>query len=275
MKIINPYLPEIAIVEGVRNLTQNTKLFTLKFQDTDKQRKFSFIPGQFVEVSLFGFGEVPIGISSDPENKKNFQICVRESGSVTNAICRLNIGDKVGVRGPYGNGFPLKLLSNKDIVITTGGTGISPLRSLIYPLIKYRNKFKKIYFLYGAKTPSDLLFRDEFKIWEKYINICITVDQADPNWTGELGLVSDLCRLIEIDANKSIAIMVGPPVMYKAMYAELTNLGISPRNIYVSLERRMKCGFGKCQHCTLGTKYVCKDGPTFRLDEIIKIPGAI
>lgn len=275
MKIINPYLPEIAIIEDVKDLAQNTKLFILKFQDINKQRKFTFVPGQFLEVSLFGFGEVPIGISSDPENKKNFQICVRAVGDVTGAICRLGAGGRIGIRGPYGNGFPLKLLSNKDIVITTGGTGISPLRSLIYLLIRYRNKFKKIHFLYGAKTPDDLLFRDEFKTWEKHINLCITVDKADSNWTGELGLVTNLCKRIDINPDKSVAIMVGPPVMYNAMNTELAKLGISPKNTYVSLERRMKCGFGKCQHCTVGTKYVCKDGPVFRLDELMKIPNAI
>ncbi len=275
MKLINPYIPETAVVEDVKNLTQNTKLFTLKFQDINKQRKFGFTPGQFVEISVFGFGEVPIGISSDPENRKNFQIGVRETGSVTKAICRLDIGDTVGIRGPYGNGFPLKLLFGRNIVITTGGTGISPLRSLVYQLIRYRNKFKKIYFLYGAKTPNDLLFRGEFKLWEKYMNLCITVDQADPNWTGELGLVTKLCRRIDINPENSRVIMVGPTMMYKSMVDELSKLKINPENIYISLERRMKCGFGKCQHCTIGTKYVCKDGPIFRLDEIMKFPGAI
>jgi len=275
MKSVNSYLPEIAIVEDARFLTQNTKLLTLRFQDTEMQRRFRFVPGQFVEVSLFGFGEAPIGISSDPGNRKNFQICVRGVGSITNALCRLEKGASIGIRGPYGNGFPMESLYGKDILITTGGTGISPVRSLIYALIRHRKNFNKVYFLYGAKTPNDLLYRDEFKTWGNFMNLCITVDEADSDWKGELGLVSGLCRMVNINPKKSVAIMVGPTVMYKSMNAELAKLGISPKDTYVSLERRMKCGFGKCQHCTIGTKYVCKDGPIFRLDEIIKIPGAI
>ena len=265
----NNYLPKEAIIEKIESFTPEIKLYTFKLANN---QKFEFIPGQFVMVSSLGYGEAPFGIASSPFKKDNFKICVRKVGGVTKALDKLEVGCYSGIRGPYGNGFPLKELEGKDIILAAGGTGIAPIVSLVEYLTTLRPKFGKIYLLYGAKTPSDLLFSSEFKRWSKSIELCLTVNQPDRKWQQKVGLITGLCKIIEVDCQKTKAIMCGPPVMYQAMTSELKKIGIKENNIYVSLERRMRCGIGKCQHCVFGTKYVCQDGPIFKYSEISNLP---
>jgi len=265
----NYYLPQEGIIQNIKVFTPEIKLYTLKLSNN---RKLKFIPGQFVIISLLGYGEAPLGIASSPFKNETFNLCVRKVGRVTSALDKLKEGNKVGIRGPFGNGFPLDELEGKDIVLAAGGTGIAPIVSLIEYLITFRPKFKKIYLLYGARTPADLLFSSEFSRWKQFINLCLTVDQPDKCWKGNVGLITTLCPTIKVDCQNSWVIMCGPPIMYRFMASELTKMEIPEKNIYVSLERRMRCGIGKCQHCVLGTKYVCLDGPVFCYSEIKNIP---
>ena len=267
----NEYIPDNAKIVDIDELTSTTRLLTLKFLNEAKQKNFNFIPGQFLQVSLLGYGEVPVAIASSPYDRDKLQICVRKAGIVTTAIHNANEEEIVGIRGPYGNGFPLEIMKDNNLVLVAGGTGVAPMRSIIHYIIKNRKDFKDVHFLYGAKTPDDLLFRYEFKEWEKYIYLCITVDKADKDWTGDIGIVTNLCRKIEINPKSSLIIMVGPELMYNSMLEELSGLKIPANRIYASLERRMKCGIGKCQHCATGLKYVCLDGPIFNYTEILKM----
>lgn len=265
----NYYLPKKSTIIGIKNFTPKVKLYTLKLSNN---QKFEFIPGQFVLISILGFGEAPFGICSPFYKKDLVQICVRKIGRVTAAFDKLTVGDEVGLRGPYGNGFNLKDLENKDIVLVAGGTGIAPIVSLAEYLIAFRPKFGKIYLLYGARTPQELLFDSEFKRWQKNINLCLTVDQPNKAWKENIGLITTLCKVIKVNYKNSKAIMCGPSIMYKNMVEHLKKLGISENDIYVSLERNMRCGIGKCQHCVYGTKYVCQDGPIFKYKDISNIP---
>lgn len=265
----NYYLPQKATIKEIRKFTSLIKSYTLEL---DGRKIFSFIPGQFIMVSLSGYGEAPFGIASSPFRNKEIKICVRRVGVVTNALDCLKVGDKIGLRGPFGNGFPIQELENKDIIMVAGGTGIAPIASLVEYLITFRPKFNKIYLLYGARTPNDLLFFSEFKRWNKFIKLCLTVDQPDKNWQKNIGLVTTLCSTIQVDCRNTKVIMCGPPIMYKSMCKELNKLKITDDNIYVSLERRMRCGIGKCQHCSFGNKYVCLNGPVFKYSEIKNIP---
>ena len=265
----NNYLPREVIIEKMESFTSEMKLYTFKLVNN---QKFEFTPGQFVMVSVLGYGEAPFGIASSSFKKDNFKICVRKVGQLTKALDRLEVGYHSGIRGPYGNGFPLKKLEGKDIILAAGGTGIAPIVSLIEYLVALRPKFGKIFLLYGAKTPSDLLFSSEFKRWNKSIELCLTVDQPDRKWQQKVGLITGLCKTIDTDCQKTKVIMCGPPVMYKVMVSELEKMNIPKDNIYVSLERRMRCGIGKCQHCVFGTKYVCQDGPVFKYSEISNLP---
>ncbi len=265
----NNYLPKEVIIKKIESFTPDTKLYTLKLTNN---QKLEFAPGQFVMASLLGYGEAPFGIASSPFKKDDFKICVRKVGQLTKFLDKLKVEDSFGVREPYGNGFPLKELEGKDIILAAGGTGMAPIVSLVEYLTALRPKFGKIYLLYGAKTPDDLLFSSEFAKWGKSIELCLTVNEPDKNWKEKTGFITGLCKTIEVDCQNTKVIMCGPPIMYKAMVSELEKLDISNDNIYVSLERRMRCGIGKCQHCVFGTKYVCQDGPVFRYSEINNLP---
>ncbi|MBU1179096.1 FAD/NAD(P)-binding protein [Patescibacteria group bacterium] len=260
----NIYLPEQIKILDIKKLSENVKLFRLK-------KRMDFTPGQFVLAGVWGYGEAPFGPASSPYEKKHIDIVVRDTGgNVTSALHNLKIGDEITLRGPYGNGFPLDFFEGKDIVMATGGCGIPPIASLVKYIIKNRGKFSKVYLLYGARTPNDILMKDEIKDWEKQINIILTIDSPHPEWQGCVGFVTDLVKKIEIDPANAVATMCGPGPMMDALEKVLRPLGISDRRIFVSLERKMQCGVGRCQHCTIGDKYVCLNGPVFNYDEIDK-----
>lgn len=267
----NFYLPKIARIVEIKALSDNVKLFRLKPQEKlAKKNGLVFIPGQFILVGVWGWGEAPFGLASSPYQDRYLEIAVRKVGSLTTKLHQLKVGDLVTWRGPYGNGYPLEFFEGKDLVMVTGGCGIPPIAALIEYVLKNREKFLNVYLLYGALTPKDLLFKERYPDWEKGIKIILTVDKPDENWVGHVGLVSNLIPEIKVNPQNTVVAMCGPGPMTKAIENILRPLGISDRRIYVSEERKMQCGLGKCQHCLTGEKYVCLDGPVFNFDELDK-----
>lgn len=268
------YLPQLAEIIRTEQLTKMEKLFEIRLlngQDLGHQ------PGQFVEVSLFGIGEAPISISSSPTKKGSFELAVRAVGNVTNALHKLAKGAIIGIRGPFGKGFPVEEMKGKDILFVAGGIGLVPLRSLINYVLDKRSDFGRVLILFGAKTPAEQLFLDELALWRKRSDLEYweTVDRADGKWKGNVGVITTLFPKININPEKTIAVIVGPPVMYRFAILEAQVKGIPDEQIIVSLERRMKCGVGKCGHCQINHLYVCQDGPVFKYAQIKDIKEAI
>ena len=272
----NLYKPFRVKISKIEKHSKDVKLFRFVLPKFGKNRLkknnngIFFNPGQFILVSHFGYGEAPFGIASSPYCNSYIDIVVRRVGTLTKALHNLKVNDKIFIRGPYGNGFPLDFISGKDVVAITGGCGIPPIASLIEYIVLNRNKFNRVYLIYGAKTPNDLLMKDSLKKWEKNIKVLLTVDNPDKNWNGYKGMVSELINEIKIDPKDAIAVMCGPGPMMEALEKIVRPLGISDRRIFVNMERKMQCGIGKCQHCAVGDKYVCQDGPVFNFDEIDK-----
>lgn len=265
--------PRPAVIERVEKQSRTAKTFTLRFRSAKEQRDFWFMPGKFVEVSIFGIGEMPISICSSPLRTDTFQLTVAGVGETSRAMLRLGKGDEVGVRGPYGKPFPVPAFRKKNIVVVAGGMGLAPLRSLLHAAIPKSEHFGKIMLFYGAREPSDMIFRHELKRWQKLkaMDVFITVDKPSCGWRGGCGLVTDLFGKTEIPRENTVAVMCGPPPMlhFSAMKLE-QNYGISPKDMYASLERQMHCGIGKCAHCNIGNRYTCIDGPVFTIEEIRK-----
>jgi len=267
----NHFHPQKVKITKLKDMSSDVKLFRLK----PMAEKFPlnkddlvFIPGQFVLAGLWGYGEAPFGLASSPLEQGFVEIAVRKVGTVTTALHRLEEGNEMTLRGPYGNGYPLDFFAGKDVVLVTGGCGIPPIAALIEYIIAKRDRFGRVYLLYGALTPKDLLFREHYSAWEKSIRVILAVDKPTPDWKGHVGLVSELVKDIKINPRNTVAAMCGPGPMTKALENILRPLGVSDRRIFVSEERRMNCGIGKCQHCTTGDKYVCIDGPIFNYDEV-------
>jgi len=262
----SPYLSTPATVTAVRSITAKEKLFDIRLPGGP----LGHLPGQFVSVSAFGYGEAPISIASSPTAGDHFQLCVRNVGNVTAALHQLEPGSSVGIRGPFGRGFPIEQLRGHDLLIVAGGLGLAPLRSLIQYAIDRRQEFRQITLLIGARTPSELLFRDEYAAWQRQLvgEILVTVDRGDDQWSGHVGVITTLFPNLTLDAKATMAVIVGPPVMYRFALAEAFSKGIPESQVYVSLERRMKCGVGKCGHCQLNGVYVCQKGPVFSYTEL-------
>jgi sulfhydrogenase subunit gamma (sulfur reductase) len=268
------FLPEIAEVVSTRQLTEMEKYIELKINNT---REFDFNPGQFIQLSIFGIGEAPISISSSPFNKNTIGICVRRVGDVTNAIHKLETGSLLGIRGPLGHGFPVQNMKGKDLVFIAGGLGLAPLRSLINYVLEKRDDFARITILYGVKNSEEILFADELELWKnrKDIEIEITVDKPNGSWSGKTGVITRLIPSLNLEASNTYAMVVGPPVMYKYVLLELQMKQIPEDQIIMSLERRMKCGIGKCGHCQINGVYVCLDGPEFSYHKLKFLSEAI
>lgn len=274
------HLPRSATIKRIQRLTTQETLYELELDD---DKPLGHKPGQFVEISIFGVGEAPFCVSSAPTTTPTFEIAVRKVGSVTTKLATLSVGDKVGVRGPLGVGFDTKAYEKKDLLLTSGGIGIFPMRSLINYVLAPENrpKYKSITILYGAKKPSEVLFQNEINEWKKVNNVQIeqTVDRCEKSdcWTGCTGLITTLFPRVEtrkLDIKNTIAVIIGPPIMYKFVIKCLQTIGIPDDHIYVSLERRMKCGVAKCGHCQMNGIYVCKEGPVFNNKELLTIPEA-
>ena len=262
------YVPELASVTKALRPTDRDRLLRIELP---QKRSLGHRPGQFVQVGLMGTGEAPISVCSSPVDEDGFELCIRDMGGLTAAMQRLEAGDLVGIRGPFGNGFPIECMEQMDCLIVAGGIGLAPLRSLIHTILAERKRYGRLLLLYGARRPNEILFADEIAAWSEIPRneILVTVDEPEPGWTGHAGVVTTLFPKIEVDPAKTVVVaMVGPPVMYRFVLAELGALHIPEDQIYFSLERRMKCGVGKCGNCQINHKLVCQDGPVFSATEL-------
>ncbi len=273
----NPYRPWPARITSIRDLTDTEKLFELRLIDEAVRDAFKFDAGQFVEVSIFGVGEAPISISSAPSKGGFIELCVRNAGDVTGALHHKQCGDIVGLRGPFGRGFPFEEMKGHDVLLVAGGLGIAPLKSLINHIHDERHDFGRVTILLGAKNPAEILFRKQFDMWKHRddFDLIMTVDQPDDTWDGEIGLVTRLFDRLDIDPDNTFGAICGPPVMYRYVIDEMRQKKMNVDRIYVSFERRMKCGIGKCGHCGVGHQYACIDGPVFNYWEAMNLQEAI
>lgn len=265
----NPYIPFPVKIKSVRDEAPDTKTFTLELKG--KGSSFKYLPGQFIEVSYFGYGEAPISITSSPSQKGILDINVKAVGKLTRKLHELKKGDSIFIRGPYGNSFPLNKFKGRDLLFVGGGIGLAPLRSVINEAFHKRRLFGKIHILYGARTPEELVFKKELKEWQKNpgTQVLLTVDAPIGSWTGNVGVVTTLYDKLIVDAKRTTSFVCGPPVMIPfAIQGLIKRYSFDPKDIYTTLERLMKCGIGKCAHCNIGHKYVCIDGPVFTLSEL-------
>jgi len=261
-------LPRLYRVQQSRPETYDT--WTLESEPVDGTDGLSFAPGQFNMVYGFGVGEVPISISGDPAKPERLIHTVRSVGAVTKALCSLRRGEELYVRGPYGTHWPVEAAVGHDVIVVTGGVGLPPLRPAIYHILSNREQYGRIVLLYGARTPQDMLYTSELKRWRARFDIDVetTVDAAKHGWHGNVGVVTTLIPQANFDAQHTKAFICGPEIMTRFTIAGLQKRGVTTENIFVSLERNMKCGIGLCGHCQLGSVFVCKDGPVFRYDQV-------
>jgi len=266
-----------AEITNVIRLTEMEKLFHLRIVDDADRERFRFLPGQFVMVELPGYGEVPISISSSTSNKGFLELCIRKAGTVTNALHRARRGAKVGLRGPFGTHFPLERMKGHSILLIAGGLGLAPLRAPIYYVTENRVEFRDVHILYGTKSPDQLLFDYQYESWRRIddVNIEIIVEEPDDSWNGPVGLITELLDNVNVDPNETYAIVCGPPVMFKFVCRRLSQMGIPMDRMFVSLERRMHCGMGKCCRCNVGDTYTCTEGPVFDYWSVINLKEAI
>ncbi len=269
------HLPRIAELIRVEKLSEKEKVFEFKFEDG---RELGQMPGQFVEVSIFGIGEAPISVTSSPTHRGSFELAVRATGSVTNKLHTLEKGAKVGIRGPFGNGFPVDTMKGKDILFVAGGIGLFPLRSLINYVMDNRNDYGKVTCLFGCRSPQERVFDRQLNEWTFRKDMCFleTVDKCtDESWKGNVGVITTLFPKIDFDPQKTYAVVVGPPIMYRFVIKECKNKGLADDHIIMSLERRMKCGVGKCGHCQINGMYCCQEGPVFTYEKVKSLKEAV
>lgn len=262
------YMPVPARITAVTPLTPQEKLFTIELPH---ELSLGHAPGQFVQVSVLGVGEAPISITSSPSRSNGtFELCIRKVGDLTNVIHRMERGSLIGIRGPFGRGFPVERFRGKDLLFVCGGLGMAPLRSLVNEVLDDRGNYGRVILLYGARQPSDLLFKEELADLQarEDVEVHLTVDCPDENWNKCVGVITALFPEVEVEPRNTVAIVVGPPVMYKFVLRELRRLRVPKGNIWFSFERRMKCGVGKCGHCQLNHLYTCQAGPSFNYAEI-------
>jgi sulfhydrogenase subunit gamma (sulfur reductase) len=271
--IYKPYLMEI---ENIVEETPDVRTFRLKFRNAEDAEKFAFKAGQFGEYSVLGEGESTFCVASSPTRKGYIECTFRKAGRVTNALANLEPGDTVGFRGPYGNTFPIEQWEGKNLLYIAGGIALPPMRCVIWNTIDLRDKYKDITIIYGARSVSDLVYKHELKEWEERpdIKLITTVDPGGqtPDWKGEIGFVPMILEKVAPSSENTIAILCGPPVMIKFTMPVLKKLGFKDKDIYTTLENRMKCGFGKCGRCNVGKVFVCKDGPVFSYEQILTLP---
>ena len=262
----DPMLPRPFTVVSKAMETADTT--TLTFTAADGGPPISFTPGQFTMIYAFGVGEVPISISGDPGHPEMLVHTVRAVGAVTNAICALEPGDSVGIRGPYGTGWPET--EGKDLLIIAGGIGLAPVRPLILSALAHRHRYFCMGLAYGSRSPSDLLYRDDLDRWGTVgdMNVQVTVDRGEPGWRGDIGVVTPLIQRLRCQTTETIAVICGPEVMMRIAARTLQDGYVAPENIYVSIERNMKCGIGLCGHCQFGSDFTCRDGPVFPYKDV-------
>jgi NAD(P)H-flavin reductase len=265
--------PQPYQVRRVRKETGDT--FTLELAPSNGTRPSGFSPGQFNMLYLYGFGEVPISISGDPTRPELLVHTTRKVGTVTQAMGKLKQGDIIGVRGPYGNPWPVEQAVGSDVVIVAGGIGLAPLRPVMYRILSQREKYGKVVLLYGTRTPEDILYWKELETWRARfdLEVHVTVDHALRGWRGNVGVVTTLIPRVPFDVLQTVAMICGPEVMMRFSVLELQKRGVAIENIFISMERNMKCAIGFCGHCQFGPTFICKDGPVFRYDGVKHLFG--
>ncbi len=275
----NLYEPKMAVMDDIREEIQDVKTFFWHFENPEDQKAFrTFMPGQFAQFNVLGAGEIAISLPPSPTEDKLF-FTTRKVGSVTAAMHAMKPGDRFAVRGPYGNGFPMKDYFGRNLIIVAGGIGLIPLRSVIMYALHNRDKYQKIQVFYGSRTPKDLMYTQNLEAWQKDpgFECHLTVDRADEGWKGNVGVVGSLFKKpgIEMPIDNTTVFICGPPVMFRFVLADLKGMGYDDGNMVSTLERYMKCGVGKCGHCCIGVAYVCTDGPVFTLAQIHKLGEVI
>jgi NAD(P)H-flavin reductase len=272
----NIYMPYLMEIENIIEETPDVRTFRLKFKNQQDAEKFDFRAGQFGEYSVFGEGESTFCVASSPTRKGYIECTFRKAGRVTNALANLEIGDTVGFRGPYGNTFPIEQWYGKNLLYIAGGIALPPMRCVIWNTLDLREKYKDITIVYGARTVNDLVYKHELKEWADRpdVKLITTVDPGGqtPDWKGEIGFVPAVVEKAAPSSENTIAILCGPPIMIKFTMPVLKKLGFKDKNIFTTLENRMKCGFGKCGRCNVGKIFVCKDGPVFTYEELQTLP---
>jgi NAD(P)H-flavin reductase len=261
----NIYRPIEAVIEDIITESPTIKTFVLR-----PKEPFRFHTGQFIEMTIPGLGEAPFTPSSDPNIADKIDVTIMKAGRVTGLLHESAKNIPVGIRGPYGKGYPLEKFHDKDVLIVGGGVGLAPLRSLLFALFAQINKYNKVILRYGARTPQDIIYKDAIPQWasQDKVNVVTTVDIGDPGWQGNVGLVTTILNDLPLELNKAVAIVCGPPIMMKFVTLKLLDLGFNPADIYLSMEKSMSCGLGKCGHCRVGKYYACKDGPVFTYEQL-------
>lgn len=266
---VNISVPEVVTVEEIREEINDVKTFYLKFNERENGDFGEFKSGQFVMCTVFGRGEFAASLPTSPENDR-FHLTVKKVGNVTTGLHELKPGDKIGIRGPFGNGFPFEEIKGKNIIYVAGGIGFIPLRSSIVHVLQHSKEFERIILFYGARTPRDLMYQAKLNEWKNTegFETHIAIDNPVPEWDGETGFIHTLLKKSNIPIKNTVAFVCGPPLMFNFVINELTDMGLGEDCIISTLERHMKCGIGKCQHCSIGRTLVCTDGPVYTYRQI-------
>jgi len=268
----NIYKPDLMEVIDVRQQTADVKSVRIKFADEAKADEFTFRVGQFGIFSVFGAGECTFNICSSSTWTDHLEFCFRKTGRVTEAMWRVEAGDTIGFRGPYGNGYPMEQWEGKNLIFAGGGIAMPPIRCAIWYVLENRKKYGNITIVYGARTVGDLVYLDELEQWADHQRVrvvrCVDPGGETPDWDGEIGFVPTVLEQAQVSAENAIALVIGPPIMIRFTLPVLEKMGLTDNDVYTSLENRMKCGVGKCGRCNAGSFYVCKDGPVFTMTQV-------
>jgi NAD(P)H-flavin reductase len=267
----HPMVPSPFRVQRVRRETHDT--FTVELHPVTGTSHAPFVAGQFNMLYVFGVGEVPMSITGDPGKPNMIVHTTRSVGAVSAAVCKLKRGDTVGIRGPFGSSWPIEQAAGKDVVIVAGGVGFAPLRPAFYQILSDRAKYGRVTLIYGSRSPADILFQSDLAKWRSRqdLSIEVTVDRAHAAWTGRVGVVTSLIPKLPFDPRNVVAMVCGPEVMMRFVARELERRGMEQKQIYISMERNMKCAVGFCGHCQFGPEFICKRGPVFRYDQIARL----
>jgi len=264
----DPMVPQPYLVRQVTKETPDT--FTLTLEPEGRADGNHFQPGQFSMLWVFGAGELPISISGDPSKDGRLTYTVRSVGEATHALVSRTAGDAIGVRGPFGKGWPIGAARGRDVVVVAGGIGLAPLRPVIYEVLRNRQHYGRLVVLYGARSPRELLYRKELAVWARQpdTQVLVTVDYGGLGWHGHVGVVTTLFKYARLQGARSVAMVCGPEIMMRFVTRELEAHGLARHDIYLSMERNMKCAVGFCGHCQYGPHFICRDGPVFGYEEM-------
>lgn len=269
----NVYLPQVAVIKNIINETRNIKRFIMEYEDKTLHEKHKF-DGQFYEITVFGVGEIAISIPYSPSQKDSFEFCIKKAGRVTSAIHSMKIGDKVGLRGPFGKGFPYEEFKGRDVLIVGSGVGLAPVRTMILRILENRSEFGRVVIIASALNYEDLVYREDLISWSSVEGVRVLYALSNPTSKVEahVGYINDLLPDLGLDWTNTSSIICASPRRIKAVSKDLLKLGMKSTDIYTSLETHMRCGIGKCGHCKVGSKYMCIDGPVFNYEEMLSLP---